>query len=134
MVQTTRIGAISYLTNSLDGRIKGEYIACTVCIREAFWELNEAVGSLKCLYGGSGFPQTRTGERAAKRPLCSGTGKLLMEKCLGGIGFSGLVLARWFTFKNVPWVPSRLGLHFLSNGTGKRGVDPKDRVAHLSRD
>src|SRR5260370_34666214 len=134
MVQTTRIGAISYLTNSLDRRMKGEYIACTVCIREAFCALNEAVGSLKCLYGGSGLPQARTGERAAKRPLCSGTSKSLMESRLTAAGLSGLVLARWFNLKNVPWVPSRLGLHFLSNGTGKRGVDPKDRVAHQSSD
>src|SRR5260370_5305422 len=133
MVQTTRIGAISYLTNSLDGRIKGEYIACTVCIREAFCALNEAVGSLKCLYGGSGFPQTRTGERAAKRPLCSGTAKSLMENRLTSPCLSWLVLARWFNLKNVPWVPSRFGRHFLSNGIGKAGVDPNDRAAHASR-
>src|SRR5260370_42701889 len=115
MVQTTRIGAIYYLTNSLDGRIKGEYIACTVCIREAFCALNEAVGSLKCLHGGSGFPQTRTGERAAKKPLCSGTAKSLMENRLTAAGLSALVLTTVFKLKNVPWVPSRFGRHFLSN-------------------
>src|SRR5260370_29191664 len=119
MVQTTRIGAISYLTNSLDGRIKGEYIAWTVCIREAFCALNEAVGSLKCLYGGSGFPQTRTGERAAKRPLCSGTAKSLMENRLTAAGLSGLVLAMWVNLKNMSLVPSRFGLHFLLNGNCK---------------
>src|SRR5260370_40610333 len=119
MVQTTRIGAIYYLTNSLDGRIKGEYIACTVCIREAFCALNEAVGSLKCLYGGSGFPQARTGERAAKRPLCSGTAKSLMESRLTAGGLSGVGLARRFYLKKFPWVTSRFGVQFPSNGKSK---------------
>lgn len=42
------------------------------------------------------------------------------------------VLGVWFKAKNVPCVPSRLGPHFVSNGTGKRGVDPKGRMKHLS--
>src|SRR5258708_32463874 len=109
MVQTTRIGAISYLTNSLDGRIKGEYIACTVCIREAFCALNEAVGSLKCLYGGSGFPQGRTRERAAKKPLCRGNAKSLMESPLTATGLSGLGRARGLYLKMCRGVPHGVG-------------------------
>jgi hypothetical protein len=99
-----------------------------------FCALNGAVSSLKRLYGWSGFPQARTGERAAKGPLRAGTAKLLMANSLMEDSFSGLVLARWFTFKNVPWVPSPLEPDFLLNGTGNWGVDPKDRVAHLTRD
>ena len=43
------------------------------------------------------------------------------------------VLVEWFKSQNVPCVPSRLGPILLSNGTGNRGVDPKYRVAHLSK-
>src|SRR5258706_6891564 len=43
------------------------------------------------------------------------------------------VLVDWFKAQNVPCVPSRLGPILVSNGTGNRGVDPKYRVAHLSR-
>lgn len=45
----------------------------------------------------------------------------------------GGVLVDWFKLQNVPCVPSRLGPFLLSNGTGNRGVDPKYRVAHLSK-
>ena len=43
------------------------------------------------------------------------------------------VLVEWFKSQNVPCVPSRLGPFLVSNGTGNRGMDPKYRVAHLSR-
>jgi hypothetical protein len=43
------------------------------------------------------------------------------------------VLVDWFKTQNVPCVPSRLGPLLVSNGTGNRGVDPKYRVAHLSK-
>src|SRR5258705_13927354 len=43
------------------------------------------------------------------------------------------VLVDWFKAQNVPCVPSRLGPILVSNSTGNRGVDPKYRVAHLSR-
>ena len=43
------------------------------------------------------------------------------------------VLVDWFKTQNVPCVPSCLGPILVSNGTGNRGVDPKYRVAHLSK-
>jgi hypothetical protein len=49
-----------------------------------------------------------------------------------GVSWAG-VLVGWFKSQNVPCVPSRLGRLLVSNGTGNRGVDPKYRVAHLSK-
>jgi hypothetical protein len=49
-----------------------------------------------------------------------------------GVSWMG-VLVGWFKAQNVPCVPSRLGPFLVSNGTGNRGVDPKYRMAHLSR-
>jgi hypothetical protein len=43
-----------------------------------------------------------------------------------------VVLGEWFKVKNVPCVPSPMEPALVSNGTGKRGVDPKDRIEHLS--
>ena len=46
---------------------------------------------------------------------------------------AGDVLGDWFKAQNVPCVPSPLGPPLVSNRTGKRGVDPKYRLRHLSR-
>jgi hypothetical protein len=43
------------------------------------------------------------------------------------------VLGDWFKAQNVPCVPSPLGPPLVSNRTGKRGVDLKYRLRHLSR-
>src|SRR5246500_1731111 len=42
------------------------------------------------------------------------------------------VLGAWFKAQNVPCVPSHLEPALVSNGTGNRGVDPKDSFQHPS--
>jgi hypothetical protein len=60
-----------------------------------------------------------------------GRRKVLKIRCIARIRDLWGVLGVCSRTKNVPCVPSLLEPLFVSNGTGKRGVDPKDRVAHL---
>ena len=83
------------------------------------------------LYHGAGFPQRRTGneERNFSQSLIPRNSlKIIL---LAELRDFYPVLVAWFKTKNVSCVPSRLGPSFVSNGTGKRGVDPKYRIKHL---
>ena len=60
------------------------------------------------------------------------TSKWLIQEQLGCGDLEGLVLGNSFRTENVSCVPSLLGPHLLSNGTGIHGVDLKYRMAHLS--
>lgn len=85
----------------------------------------------KPLYDGAGFPQVGTGNAERISALRTVPRNSLKTIRLIKLGNFYLVLVAWFNAKNVSCVPSRLGLSFVSNGTGKRGVDLKYRDKHL---
>jgi predicted membrane protein len=59
--------------------------------------------------------------------------KILIAKTLRRIAPWGTVLGEWFKTQNVSCVPSQLEPLLVSNRTGNRGVDLKDRFAHQNR-
>jgi len=85
------------------------------------------------LAGGPGFPQVGQVKAGRKYTENHVHRNILKTRSLFRAARPIDVLGDRFRAQNVSCVPSLLGLPVVSNRTGKQGVDPKDRLQHLSR-